>query len=93
MRPQNGVLDLIRAGKLEKAELAALALLARFPQVHDGYDRLGMVYEAKGDLKQAAAYYRKVIDFVREHPDGYDPEFADLFRKQAERLDPSTPVP
>ena len=37
-------------------------------EVHDGYDRLGMVYEARGDTKQAADYYRKVIDFVRAHP-------------------------
>ncbi len=30
----------------------------RFPEVHDGYDRLGMVYEARGDKEQAADYYK-----------------------------------
>jgi tetratricopeptide (TPR) repeat protein len=84
----NLVVDLIQARKLDEAEKAAHALLARFPQVHDGYDRLGMVSEARGDLKQAAAYYRKVVDFVEHHPDGYQPGFADLFRQQADRLDP-----
>jgi tetratricopeptide (TPR) repeat protein len=85
----NGVLDLIHAGKLDEAEEAARHLLERFPQVHDGYDRLGMVFEARGDRKQAAACYRKVVEFIREHPEGYAPEFEEMFRKQAERLDPS----
>jgi Tfp pilus assembly protein PilF len=38
-----------------------------------GYDRLGMVYEARGDNRQAAEYYRKALAFVREHADDYDP--------------------
>lgn len=84
----NRVLPLIKAGKLDEAEAAARDLLERFPQVHDGYDRLGMVYEARGDTKQAAAYYRKVIAFVRQHPDDYEPGFEDLFQKLVERLDP-----
>jgi tetratricopeptide (TPR) repeat protein len=84
----NCVVPLIKAGKLDDAEKAARDLLERFPQVHDGYDRLGMVYEARGDLKQAAACYRKVIEFIRQHPDGYEPGFEDLFRRQVERLDP-----
>jgi tetratricopeptide (TPR) repeat protein len=87
----NLVVDLIRARKLDDAEDAAHDLLARFPSVHDGYDRLGMVHEARGDLKQAAAYYRRVIDFVHQHPAGYAPGFADLFRQRADRLDPPSP--
>jgi tetratricopeptide (TPR) repeat protein len=86
------VVDLVHAGKLDEAEKAAHELLKRFPEVHDGYDRLGMVYEARGDNKRAADYYRrviaKVIAFVAEHPDEYDPEFADTFRDLVERLDP-----
>jgi tetratricopeptide (TPR) repeat protein len=84
----NAVIDLVHAGKLDEAEKAAHDLLERFPDVHDGYDRLGMVYEARGDHKQAAHYYRKVIDVIRENPDNYDPEFADTFRKLVDRLDP-----
>jgi hypothetical protein len=67
---------------------AARDLLARFPEVHDGYDRLGMVYEARGDKKQAAYYYRKVIDFVREHAENYDPEFEAVFQELVTELDP-----
>jgi hypothetical protein len=50
-------------------------LLLLFSDVHDGYDRLGMVYEARGENRQAADCYRKVIAFIREHPDDYEPGF------------------
>ena len=43
----NAAADLVRAGKLDEAEQAARDLQARFPEVHDGYDRLGMVHEAR----------------------------------------------
>jgi tetratricopeptide (TPR) repeat protein len=84
----NAAADLVRAGKLEEAEQAARDLQARFPEVHDGYDRLGMVHEARGENRQAADCYRKVIAFVREHPDDYGPGFEDVFVKLVNRLDP-----
>ena len=65
----NAVVQLVGAGKLDEAEAAARDLLLRFPDVHDGWDRLGMVHEARGDSRQAADCYRKVIDFIRQHPD------------------------
>ena len=61
----NAAANLVRAGKLDEAERAAHDLLARFPDVHDGYDRLGMVCEARGDHRQAAEYYRKAIAVIR----------------------------
>ena len=48
----NAVVDMIQAGNLDAAEQVAHDLLARFPDVHDGYDRLGMVCEARGDHHQ-----------------------------------------
>jgi len=84
----NAAADLVRAGKLDEAEQAARNLQARFPEVHDGYDRLGMVHEARGENRQAADCYRKVIALVREHPDDYDPDFEDVFVKLVSRLDP-----
>jgi tetratricopeptide (TPR) repeat protein len=86
----NAAVDLVRAGKLDEAESAARELLARFPEVHDGYDRLGMVYEARGQKKQAADCYRQVIQFIREHPGQYDPEFADTFHRLVAELDPDS---
>ena len=85
----NAVIKMVRAGQLDAAELAANELLVRFPEVHDGYDRLGMVAEARGNNKQAADYYRKVIDFVRAHPDHYEPGFEDTFHRLIQKLDPA----
>src|SRR4051794_4239753 len=88
-RASNAAADLVRAGKLDEAEQAARDLLVRFTQVHDGYDRLGMVHEARGENHQAADCYRKVIEIIRQNPDGYDPEFANVFIKLVNRLDPT----
>jgi tetratricopeptide (TPR) repeat protein len=85
----NAVIDMVHAGKLDEAEAAARDLLARYPEVHDGYDRLGMVYEARGDHKRAAECYRQVIDFVRAHPDQYEPEFEATFHQLIAKLEPS----
>jgi tetratricopeptide (TPR) repeat protein len=84
----NAVVDMVQAGHLDAAEQAAHELLARFPDVHDGYDRLGMVFEARGDRRQAADHYRKAIDVIRNHPDHYDPAFEAAFQKLIDRLEP-----
>jgi hypothetical protein len=68
----NAVVDMVKAGKLDEAEAAARVLLAQYPQVHDGWDRLGMVHEARGNSREAADCYRRVLDFLREHPDYTD---------------------
>jgi tetratricopeptide (TPR) repeat protein len=89
-RDSNAVVDLVQEGKLDQAEAAARELLVRYPEVHDGYDRLGMVYEARGEHQQAAHCYRQVIDFVRAHPDQYEPEFEATFHRLIAKLDPPT---
>lgn len=71
----NAVVDLLEAGKLDEAEQAARELLKRYPQVPDGHERLASVYEARGDHRQAADCYRKVIEFIRANPDHFDPEY------------------
>ena len=83
----NAVVDMVQAGNLDAAEQAAHDLLARFPDVHDGYDRLGMVHEARGDHRQAADCYRKAITVIRAHPDNYDPGFETVFQKLVDRLE------
>jgi tetratricopeptide (TPR) repeat protein len=88
----NAAVDLIHDGKLDEAEQAARDLLERFPDVHDGWDRLGMVYQARGDHRKAADCYREVIAFIRAHPDSYDPDFEAVFHKLVDQLDPSTPT-
>ncbi|HUB11033.1 MAG TPA: SEC-C metal-binding domain-containing protein [Acetobacteraceae bacterium] len=85
----NAVVDMVQAGNLGAAEQAAHELLARFPDVHDGYDRLGMVCEARGDHRQAADYYRRAINVIRNHPDNYDPAFEGVFQRLIDRLEPA----
>jgi tetratricopeptide (TPR) repeat protein len=83
----NAVVDMVQAGNLDAAEQAAHDLLARFPNVHDGYDRLGIICEARGDYRQAANYYRKAINVIRNHPDNYDREFEAVFQRLVDRLE------
>ena len=47
-------------------------------------------HEARGDSRQAADCYRKVIAFIRDHPDDYEPSFEEVFVKLVDRLDPPT---
>ena len=84
----NAVVDLIRAGKLDEAEAAARDLLVRYPEVPDGWDRLGMMHEQRGENRQAADCYRKVIDFIREHPDDFDAVTIDDYTARIAKLDP-----
>jgi tetratricopeptide (TPR) repeat protein len=84
----NAAVDLVHDGKLDEAEQVARDLIARFPDVHDGWDRLGMVYEARADWHQAAGCYRKAIEVIRAHPESYDPSFEAIFHKLVDKLDP-----
>jgi len=85
----NAVVDLVHDGRLDEAEQAARELLARYPEVHDGYDRLGMVHEARGQFREAAECYRKVIEFTRANPEDYDPGFVDIFLALIVKLEAS----
>jgi tetratricopeptide (TPR) repeat protein len=87
----NAVVDLIHAGRLDDAEAAARDLLLRYPDVVDGLERLGMVYEARGNRKRAADYYRQAAAFILETPDGFDGEIPTSLIEQANELDPLPP--
>lgn len=83
----NAVLDLIRAGHLEEAERAAHALIDRYPDTTDGLERLGHIYEVRGDMKVAAKYYRNALALAQARGFPEDEDFAAL-RALADRLDP-----
>ena len=83
----NAAVDLVHAGRLDEAEQAARELLVHYPEVHDGYDRLGMVHEARGQFREAADCYRKVIEFTRANPEDYDAGFVDSFLKLIAKLE------
>jgi tetratricopeptide (TPR) repeat protein len=79
----NVVIDLIDAGRLDEAEHAAQDLLARYPEVHDGLERVAMVAVARGDRARAAEYYRRAADFVHARPESYDAEMETYLREKA----------
>ena len=81
----NAVVDLVHAGKLDEAEQAAREVLERYPYVPDGHERLGMVYEARGDQRQAAECYRSCLQFIRAHPGDFEPEYEQFLLS---KLDP-----
>ena len=85
----NAVLALIREGKLAEAEAAARHLLEHYPEVPDGWDRLGMVHEKRGENREAADCYRKLLAFVREHPYDFDASIIDDTIARIDRLDPT----
>lgn len=83
----NAAVDLVHAGRLDEAEHAARELLVRYPEVHDGYDRLGMVHEARAQFREAADCYRKVIEFARANPEDYDPRLVASFLERIVKLE------
>ena len=85
----NGVIDLIDAGRLDEAEQAAHALLANYPDVHDGLERLAMVYAARGDRPRAEEYYHQAADFVHAHAEYYDPKMEIYFRRKVTEFESS----
>ena len=89
----NAVVDLVDAGRLDEAEAAAHDLLERFPGVHDGYARLGLIHEIRGNTELAIEYYRKVIAFARDHPDPDEPVIEADYQKLIARLEQSKPNP
>jgi tetratricopeptide (TPR) repeat protein len=82
----NSVVDLIEEGRLEEAENVCHQLLARYPDQIDGTKRLAEVYEAKGEKKKAAEYYRKAAEFAQKSP-GFDQELINRYFSQAKLLE------
>lgn len=79
--------DLIRAARLDDAQRIAEDLIRRFPDQVDGLERMAEAFEARGDTKRAADYFRKAAAFTLD-AEGFDPEVANMFRQRADDLDP-----
>jgi tetratricopeptide (TPR) repeat protein len=88
MDASNAAVELVHSGKLDKAEAAARDLLARFPDEHDGWERLGMVHEKRDQNREAADCYRRMLDVIGCRPDDYDPEMVAHFTALIAKLDP-----
>ena len=74
----NSVVDLIKQNRLDEAEAVSRELLTDYPDQVDGFNRLAMVYEARGEKSKAADYYRKAADFAKSNP-GFDKQMVKWF--------------
>jgi hypothetical protein len=84
----NGVLDLIRAGDLDTAAEHAQKLLDDYPDVPDGLERTAQVLEARGQLEEAAIWFRKAGTFCQVFMDwGYEPEGIDWYFDKADAVE------
>lgn len=82
----NRVLDLIEAGKLDEAEAQCHKLLEQYPDDVDGLDRLAAVYEARGENRMAAEYYRRAAGFMGSRP-GFENEAIEWALTKASELE------
>jgi Tfp pilus assembly protein PilF len=82
----NCVVDLIKENKLDEAEAVSRKLLAQYPDQVDGFNRLAMVYEARGEKTKAAHYYRKAADFAKSN-EGFDRKAIKWFLSEAKRVE------
>jgi len=85
----NSVLPLIKAGKLDEAEGICDELERRYPDQIDGLERRARVFEARGDRKQAALYFRKALAHAKAR-DGFEEESCKWLQDHADALDPPT---
>jgi len=84
----NRIIDLINEGRLDEAEAGAKKLIIDYPEVHDGLERLAMVYEKRCDFKKSVETYQKALDFVSSSSNyGNDlEEFLSFYKKKIKDL-------
>ena len=82
----NSVVDLIKQKNLDDAEAVSQRLLDEYPDQIDGLNRLAMVYEARGEKRKAAEYFRKAYRFALSN-EGFDQDSADWFLSEAKRME------
>ena len=62
----NEGLDLLDAGKLLQAENSFKKFLLAQPDLPDGFEGLGLVYEAQGDLLKAEMFLREAASRIEQ---------------------------
>lgn len=85
----NSVLDLIKERRFDEALAACKRLLDDFPEVHDGFDRSGLVHAAMGNHALAADFFRMAHAFAADplRRADYDEELIDDWRLRAQEQD------
>jgi tetratricopeptide (TPR) repeat protein len=85
----NRIIDLISEGRLDEAEAGAKKLMIDYPEVHDGLERLAMVYEKRGDFKKAIATYKEALNFVTLNKANYSDDvdsFVNFYKDKIKKL-------
>jgi tetratricopeptide (TPR) repeat protein len=85
-RLSNSVQDAIEARAYDEAEKICQRLLIEYPEVIDGHHRLAMLREIQGRYQEAAEEYSKVLDMIRQQPEGFDQEAITEFTEQRAKL-------
>lgn len=81
----NRIVDLINEGRLDEAEESAKKLLIDYPEVNDGFERLAVVYEKRGDHVLAIEMYQMALNFTLDQAD-YEEEARDYYREKIAKL-------
>ncbi len=82
----NSVLDLIDDNRLDEAEKVCMRLLAEYPTDIDGLETSVLVYRARKDYRQAAAYAIETVAFMRKQKAAFASETIREFEGQAKEL-------
>ncbi len=82
----NSINDLLGKKDFKKARAVCRQLLNEYPEQIEGISRFAQVYEAMGDRKKAAEYYRKSADFAATN-EGFDQDAVDMYLEDAERME------
>ncbi len=81
----NSVVDLLAKKKFKEAEQACNQLLLEFPEQVDGWMRWAQTHAAQGNYFEAADFYRKTADIMRDDG-GFDEETIKDMLTEAENL-------
>ena len=75
----------IKQNKLDEAEVVSKRLLSEYPDQIDGFERLGQVYETRGEKQVAADYYQKAAAFAKTMP-GFDKENVEYYLSKTKKM-------
>lgn len=85
-RLSNSVQDAIEARNYDEAEKICQRLLIEYPEVIDGHHRLAMLRKIQGRYQEAAEEYSKVLDMIRQQPEGFGQDAVTDFTEERAKL-------
>jgi tetratricopeptide (TPR) repeat protein len=77
--------DLASTARYDEAEAVCRDMLRLFPELIDGHERLGEIYEARGKLLEAAEAFRLAAERMTPAEPNYDPGYVPFLLYRAEQ--------